>query len=86
MPLDVLTDVAEVRLDYRRLAERPVHRLSVREARAWLDAGQFAPGSMGPKIEAAVAFAAATRRPAVITSAERVADALAGRSGTWIHH
>lgn len=84
--LMILTGVSEVRLDYRRPSERPVRRLSVEEARAHLASGQFAPGSMGPKVEAAVAFAAATRKPAVITSPERVLDALAGRAGTWVHH
>jgi carbamate kinase len=83
--LVIFTDVPEVRLDFRGPQERPARRLSVAEARSHLRAGQFAAGSMGPKVEAAAAFAAATGRPAVITSAERVLDALAGTAGTMVH-
>lgn len=80
----ILTDVPEVRLDFRKPSERPLRRLSVAEARAHLREGQFPPGSMGPKIEAAADFAQATGRPALITSAERVLDALVGTSGTLV--
>ena len=81
----IFTDVPEVRLDFRQPGERPARRLSVTEARSHLRAGQFPAGSMGPKVEAAAAFAEATGRPAVITSAERVLDALAGTAGTTVH-
>lgn len=80
----ILTTVPEVRLDYRRPSERPVRRLSVAEARAHLSAGQFPAGSMGPKVEAAAAFTRATGRPAIITSPERLLDALAGTAGTTL--
>ena len=83
--LVIFTDVAEVRLDFRGPRERPARRLSVAEARSHLRAGQFPAGSMGPKVEAAAAFAEASGRPAVITSAERVLDALAGTAGTTVH-
>ena len=53
--------------------------MSVGEARAHLADGQFPPGSMGPKIEAAAQFVEGPAARAVITSLERVADALAGR-------
>lgn len=80
--LVLLTAVPDVRLDYRRPTERALRRLSVSEARGHLAAGQFAAGSMGPKVEAAAAFTAATGRPALITSPERLLDALAGTAGT----
>ncbi len=83
--LVIFTDVPEVRLDFRGPRERPARRLSVAEARSHLRAGQFAAGSMGPKVEAAAAFAEATGRQAVITSALRVLDALAGTAGTTVH-
>ena len=44
----------------------------------------LAAGSMGPKLEAALAFARATGRDALITSAASLAEALAGRAGTRI--
>jgi carbamate kinase len=56
----------------------------VAEARAHLADGQFPPGSMGPKVEAAARFVAAGGAGSVITSLERVEEALAGRGGTRI--
>ena len=58
--------------------------MTVAEARGYLEEGQFPAGSMGPKVEAAAQFIEAGGREAVITSLERVADALAGRTGTRI--
>jgi carbamate kinase len=81
----ILTGVDAVRLDFGRPSERALRRLSVSEARAHLAAGQFLPGSMGPKIEAAADFTEATGSPAVITSPLHVLDALAGTGGTTLH-
>jgi carbamate kinase len=81
----IFTSVSEVYLDYRTPSERGLRRLSVHEARRLLSEGQFAAGSMGPKVEAAAAFSAATGRPTIITSAHRVLDALAGTAGTTVH-
>jgi carbamate kinase len=61
-----------------------IERLSVAEARALLVAGEFPPGSMGPKIEAAIAFAEAACREAIITSLPGLSAALDGRAGTRI--
>jgi carbamate kinase len=61
-----------------------IERLSVAEAQALLAAGEFPPGSMGPKIEAAIAFAESIGREAIITSIPRLGAALAGRDGTRI--
>jgi carbamate kinase len=82
--LIIFTRVPEVLFDFGGPDQRPLRRLSVGEARTLLAAGQFAAGSMGPKVEAAAAFAAATGRPAIITSADRVLDALVGTSGTVV--
>jgi carbamate kinase len=82
--LVILTDVEQVCLDYERPSRRPVARMSTAEAASHLAAGQFPPGSMGPKIEAAVRFAAARGKRCLITSPERLAAALAGETGTWI--
>jgi len=83
--LVIFTAVPEVLLDFRRPGERPLRRLSVAEARAHLAAGQFAMGSMAPKVEAAAAFTAQSSNPAIITSAERLLDALVGTAGTTFH-
>lgn len=82
--LVMLTSVDRVALDYRKPAQRFIDRMSASEARRHADAGQFPPGSMGPKIEAALRFLAARKGEVVITSLELAASALAGRAGTHI--
>jgi carbamate kinase len=56
----------------------------VRPARRLLAVGEFPPGSMGPRVEAAVEFVEGGGTAAVITSLDRVGEALAGRAGTII--
>ncbi|HEY3175589.1 MAG TPA: carbamate kinase [Candidatus Polarisedimenticolia bacterium] len=82
--LVVLTDVDNVCLNYGRKNERPLTRMSVKEAERHLRRGQFPPGSMGPKIEAAVQFARSTGHDVIITSLRRCVSALSGRGGTRI--
>lgn len=82
--LIIFTSVPEVLFDFRGPEQRPLRRLSAPEARILLATGQFAAGSMGPKVEAAAAFSDATGRPAIITSPDRLLDALVGTSGTVI--
>jgi carbamate kinase len=50
----------------------------------WLLAQGFPAGSMGPKVEAAAAFATETGRPAYIGALEVIGDLLAGRAGTLV--
>jgi carbamate kinase len=79
-----LTGVDRVAVGWGTPAQRFVDRLSLDEARRLLAAGEFPPGSMGPKVEAAVEFVAHGGASAVITSLDRLAEAAAGRAGTWI--
>lgn len=51
---------------------------------AYVDAGEFPAGSMGPKVESALRFLRDGGRRAVITSLPRLSDALAGRAGTHV--
>lgn len=81
--LVILTDVDHVMLDYGTDAQRPLHDLTVAQARDLLAAGQFPAGSMGPKIEAAVAVAEGGGR-AVITSLALAAAAVDGDAGTRV--
>jgi carbamate kinase len=80
--LFLLTGVERVLLDFGTPDERPVEVMTVAEARGHLADGQFPPGSMGPKVEAAVQFVEGGGSQAVITSLDGAADALAGRTGT----
>lgn len=82
--LVMLTGVERVSLDFGKPGERQMDRMSVAEARKHLADGQFPPGSMGPKIEAALDYLARGGNEALITSLERLDDALAGRTGTRI--
>src|SRR5262249_16268398 len=80
----ILTGVAKVAIDFGKPTERPLDRLTVDEAQRYLNEGQFPTGSMGPKIEAAIQFAAGTGKSVLITDIEHLRDALEGREGTLI--
>jgi carbamate kinase len=80
----MLTAVDSVKLDYRTPRERAIVAMTAGDARRWLAAGHFAPGSMGPKIEAAIDFLAGGGREVVVTTPELALEALAGRAGTRI--
>ncbi len=82
--LMILTDVAEVYLDYNKPGQRAIKELTVRECKRLLDEGQFPAGSMGPKIESAVRFLESGGDSVIITSLENAEDALAGKVGTRI--
>jgi carbamate kinase len=82
--LVLVTDVDHVALDFGGTAERIVQTMTADEADGHLRDGQFPPGSMGPKITAAVRFLRAGGRVAVVTSAPHVLAALRGGHGTRI--
>jgi carbamate kinase len=82
--LVIATDVDAVQLDWGTPRVRPVGAVTVADLRALAAAGQFAAGSMGPKVEAACRFVEAGGERAVITSLDRIADAVAGRAGTVV--
>lgn len=80
----ILTNVARVKRDFGTDHERELPILGLEEARELLSQGQFPPGSMGPKIQAAVDFVAATGRRVVITDIGNVNGAVDGSAGTAI--
>jgi carbamate kinase len=82
--LIVSTDTDRVYLNYRKPGQQPLDRVSAAELRRYRDEGQFPPGNMGPKIDAALRFLAAGGREAVITCYGQLADAVHGRAGTHI--
>ena len=60
--------------------------LTPEEARAYMAEGQFAPGSMLPKVQAAVKFAESKPgRTALITLLEKARDGIEGKTGTRVH-
>jgi carbamate kinase len=80
--LVILTDVDAVYSGWRTTAEEPLRELGAGAAEALLP--ELAAGSMGPKVEASVAFARANGHEALITSAAALGEALGGRAGTRI--
>jgi carbamate kinase len=74
--LVIATDVPNVMVDFGTPAQRPLGRVTVAEIREHAAAGQFARGSMGPKVEAALRFVEGGGTRAVITSLEHIADAV----------
>ena len=76
--------MGRVALNYNTPQQVELERLSLDEARKYLSEGQFPPGSMGPKIEAAVEFVERGGERAVVCRPEFVVEALAGGAGTVI--
>lgn len=83
--LFILTAVDRVAVNWGKPDQRNIEEMSVEEARAYCEQGQFAPGSMLPKVEAAMAFASAKPgNTAVIASLDKAPLAMQGKSGTVI--
>ena len=85
--LIILTAVEKVAIHFGQPDETWLDRLTPDEARKYITEGQFAPGSMLPKVEAAVRFAESRPgRTALITLLEKARDGINGRTGTRIEH
>jgi carbamate kinase len=80
----ILTSVPYVSLDFGTSSQRDLAHLTLAEAKRHLAAGQFPPGSMGPKIEAAIRFLEGGGKRVFIGALDQAADILAGRSGTLL--
>ena len=82
--LVIATDVEHAVLDFGTPAAQPVGRVCLADMEAYAADGQFASGSMGPKVEAAMRFVRHGGRRSVITALDRIADALSDDVGTII--
>ncbi len=80
----ILTDVEAVQRDYGTERAAPIRRMCVAEAESLLRAGQFADGSMRPKVEAAIAFVRGGGARAVIAALGSGMAAIRGEAGTTI--
>jgi carbamate kinase len=76
--------VEGVALHYGKPEEAFLRTLTIQEAAQYLKQGHFPPGSMGPKVEAAVQFIRKRGKRAVITSIEKIEEAVQGKAGTEI--
>jgi len=82
--LVISTAVEQVYLNYGQENQKALGRVSAREMKSHLAAGQFPDGSMGPKIEAALDFLQRGGKEVVITDPEHLDDAMSGKAGTHI--
>lgn len=81
----ILTAVEKVSLNFNTPEQKDLDTFTVAEAKEYIEAGHFAPGSMLPKIEAAVMFVESKPgRKAIITSLEKAEEALSGKAGTTL--
>lgn len=78
----ILTAVDRVCIDFKKPTQRELPKLSLAEARKFLADGQFPPGSMGPKIEAACTFLEQGGKRVIITSVDKAHLAVGGATGT----
>jgi carbamate kinase len=82
--LIIVTSVDRAAVRFGRPDQEWLDTITVAQARAWLAAGEFPAGSMGPKIEAAIEFVEGAGDECIITCTEHAAAALAGEGGTHI--
>ena len=82
--LFLLTQVEKVSLDFGKPGQRDIDVMTVADAGRYLEDGEFPPGSMGPKVESAIAFLEAGGHEVVITRPELLSDALSGNRCTRI--
>ena len=81
----ILTSVDNVTLNFGTDKEEPIHHMTIDEAKAYMDQGQFEFASMLPKVSASVIFLEAGKgRKAIITSLDKSEESLTGEAGTTI--
>jgi len=80
----ITTGVEKVAVHFNKPGERYLDRITVEEAKKYYEEGEFPAGSMGPKILAAIEFVEETGNDVIITSPEKMMDAIEGKTGTHI--
>lgn len=84
--LIILTAVEKVAINFGKPEEKWLDELNTAQAKQYISEGHFAPGSMLPKVQAAVKFAESKPgRTALITLLEKAKDGIQGKTGTHIH-
>lgn len=83
--LIILTAVEKVAINFGKPDEKQISQMTLQEAEKYIEEKQFAPGSMLPKVQAAMKFAASKPgRKALITSLEKAAEGIEGKTGTIV--
>ncbi|MDO5439353.1 MAG: carbamate kinase [Erysipelotrichaceae bacterium] len=82
--LIILTAVDRVCVNFNKPAQKELSEMTLAEAEEYIKEGQFAPGSMLPKIQACLKFVSESGKEALITSLEKAKEGLEGKTGTRI--
>jgi carbamate kinase len=83
--LIILTAVEKAAIHFGKPDQKNLDSLTVEEAQRYCEEGEFAPGSMLPKVQACMKFAASKPgRTALITLLEKARDGISGKTGTRI--
>jgi carbamate kinase len=80
----ISTAVEKVAINYNKPDQKWLDKMTVAEAKKYMEEGQFAKGSMLPKIQAILKYLEAGGKQAIITNPENIGRALRGETGTWI--
>ena len=81
----IATDVEMVFYDFGKITQRPLRRATLSEIKKLYAEGQFPPGSMGPKILAAIRFLEGGGEEVIITSTDKIVQAIEEGTGTHIY-
>ena len=82
--LVILTAVDRVCINFNKPDQKELPKITVEEAKKYIEEGHFAPGSMLPKVQSCIEYVSSTGGQALITSLEKAKDALQGKTGTII--
>lgn len=83
--LVILTAVEKVAINFGKPDQKELDSMTVEEAEKYMEEGHFAPGSMLPKVKAAIQFARSGKgRKVIISSLEKAIEALEGKTGTAV--
>lgn len=80
----ISTAVEKVAINFNKPDQKSIDRMTVSEAKKYMAEGQFAKGSMLPKIQAILRFLENGGKQAIVTNPENISKALRGETGTWI--
>jgi carbamate kinase len=81
----ISTSIDRVYLNFNNPNQKSLHQITVDQAKVYLNQGHFEPGSMGPKISAAISFLKVKNRQVIITNPINIAKSIENRTiGTRI--
>ncbi len=80
----ILTNVERVAINFRKPDQRDLDTVTIKQMKQYIAEGHFAAGSMGPKVQAALAFVESGGQEAIITHLHSALPALEGKTGTHV--